>query len=379
MVVRIRSARDQFPMLRVDPANIAKDGARSLAGSATIELEKELDAAGDGLLGNSEVLRSVLAGSGDCIKIIDLSGRLQFMSEGGKRVMEVEDFGKLKGCPWPDFWAGEGNGKAKDALNAALAGRSAHFTGAADTAAGTPKYWDVHVSPIFGNDGKPAHILSISRDITEEHKAKLALEEAAATQKILMHELQHRIKNTLTTVSAIATQTFSGESLAGARQAFVSRMIILGHAHDILTRTSWDVAPIRKIVEAALAPHQNSKTQVFLKGDDVELAPRQALSLAMAIHELATNALKYGALSVEQGTVQVEWANSEVGFSLTWQEIGGPPVTAPTREMLGFGSRLIEKIMAADFGGKVEIRYLPEGVRCELRSPDRIASSIGAA
>ena len=90
-------------------------GACFLVQSATPGLEQELGEAGEGLLGNSEVLRSVLAGSGDCIKIIDLQGRLQFMSEGGKRVMEVEDFSKLKGCPWPDFWAGDGHGKAKEA------------------------------------------------------------------------------------------------------------------------------------------------------------------------------------------------------------------------------------------------------------------------
>src|SRR5262245_58534950 len=84
--------------------------------STVRSLEQELTAAGDGLVGNAEVLRSVLAGCGDCIKILDLDGRLQFMSEGGKRVMEVEDFSLLKGCPWPDFWVGQGNSDAKSAV-----------------------------------------------------------------------------------------------------------------------------------------------------------------------------------------------------------------------------------------------------------------------
>ena len=90
------------------------------------------------------------------------------MSEGGQRVMQVEDFSKLKGCPWPDFWVGQGNADAKAAVAMAIAGGTARFQGAANTAIGTPRYWDVQVSPIRGDDGKPSHLLSISRDITTE-------------------------------------------------------------------------------------------------------------------------------------------------------------------------------------------------------------------
>jgi PAS domain S-box-containing protein len=330
----------------------------------------ELEAAGQGLAGNPEVLRSILAASGDCIKILDLNGRVQFMSEGGKQVMEVEDFGKLKGCPWPDFWQGAGNEKAKEALAAALAGRTARFTGAANTAAGTPKFWDVHVSPILGDNGKPSYLLSISRDITEEHKAKLALVEASERQQMLTRELEHRIKNTLTTVSAIANQTFQGEQYADARHAFIARMIALGHAHDILTRTSWAAAPIEQVVEGALAPHRTKEKRIQTSGPDVALEPRQALSLALAVHELATNATKYGALSNQDGMIDISWSNGDrqhPGFRFIWQEAGGPPVSSPSRT--GFGSRLIERILAGDFGGEVEMQYRPEGLKCELRSP----------
>src|SRR5262245_31895263 len=100
---------------------------------STPSLFEELHAAGPGLVGNDDILRAVLAASGDCIKILDIDGRLQFMSEGGKRVMEVEDFLSLKGCPWPDFWAGEGNGEAKRAVEAAKQGSVARFRGAANT------------------------------------------------------------------------------------------------------------------------------------------------------------------------------------------------------------------------------------------------------
>jgi PAS domain S-box-containing protein len=136
--------------------------------SPVIALKAELRAAGAGLADNDDLLRGVLEGSGDCIKILDLDGRLQFMSEGGKRVMQVEDFGKLKGCPWPDFWAGSGNANARAAFEAAKAGGTARFRGRQiQPTEMRARYWEVQVSPIFGEDGKPSQILSISRDITE--------------------------------------------------------------------------------------------------------------------------------------------------------------------------------------------------------------------
>ena len=150
--------------------------------STVASMKSELIAAGGGLVDNPDLLRGVLAGCGDCIKILDLDGRLQFMSEGGKRVMEVEDFGALKGCPWPDFWTGAGNADATRAIETARAGGTARFQGAANTARGTPRYWDVQVSPILGSDGKPAYLLSISRDITEEWRATAELKEAVQRQ-----------------------------------------------------------------------------------------------------------------------------------------------------------------------------------------------------
>lgn len=105
-------------------------------------------------------------------------------------------------------------------------------------------------------------MLSISRDITEEHQAALALDEAAARQEMLMRELEHRIKNTLTTVGAIANQTFQGDQHAVAREVFLARLIALGHAHDILTRASWVSAPIEQVVEGALAPHRTKEKRI---------------------------------------------------------------------------------------------------------------------
>jgi two-component sensor histidine kinase len=338
--------------------------------STVASMQSELIAAGGGLADNADVLRSVLAGCGDCIKILDLDGRLQFMSEGGKRVMEVEDFGALKGCPWPDFWAGAGHADATQAIETARTGGTARFQGAANTARGTPRYWDVQVSPILGSDGKPSHLLSISRDITEEWRAISELKDAAERQAMLTGELAHRIKNTLSVVGAIARQTMRGDSVTAAREAFSARLMTLSHAHDILTRTSWTNAPIKEVLNGALAPHRSGRIRT--SGPDLELQPRQALALALATHELATNATKYGALSAN-GRVEIVWSTGIVGavpsFRFTWTESGGPQVTEPASDRKGFGTRLIEQMLGNDFAGKVTTTYPPGGVVCELLAP----------
>lgn len=346
-----------------------RGGVASKMKTAVVALNEELNAAGDGLVGNAEVLRSVLSGCGDCIKILDLEGRLQFMSEGGKRVMQVDDFGAIKGCPWPAFWSGQGHHDAIDAMATALAGGTGRFKGPADTAKGNPRYWDVQVSPIVGDDGKPTHLLSISRDITEEWRATEALKEAVDRQALLTQELEHRIKNTLATVSAIAHQTMQGEVYADVRQVFTARLIALGRAHDILTKSSWTAASIMQVVESALAPHSPGLDRINITGPALNLLPRPALGLALAVHELATNALKYGALSNARGIVDISWSNDSSGFRFTWSERGGPTVSEPSPEKKSFGSRLIEKMLAADFQGRVTTTYQPDGIKCELRAP----------
>ncbi|WP_299812929.1 PAS domain-containing sensor histidine kinase [Tardiphaga sp.] len=335
-------------------------------------MNDELVAAGSELAGNDDVLRGVLAGCGDCIKILDLDGRLQFMSEGGKRIMEVDDFAKLKGCPWPDFWVGAGNIDARNAVEVAKAGGVAHFKGAANTAKGTPRYWDVQVSAILGSDDKPSHLLSISRDITDEWRAVSELNEAMDRQAFLTAELQHRIKNTLAMVGAIANQTMRGDDVDAAREAFSARLMTLSHAHDILIQTSWSDAPIKEVVNGALASHRTGQGRISVTGPDMVLQPKQALALALAVHELATNATKYGSLS-GKGRVEITWSDELTegvpGFRFKWAESGGPVVTEPPAAKRGFGSRLIERMLSNDFSAEVRVSYKPSGVECELVAP----------
>lgn len=345
-------------------------------------LHGELRDASPTLVGNADLLRSVLAGCGDCIKVLDLEGRLIFMSEGGKRVMEVEDFSVLKGCPWPEFWAGEGNRQAAAAVVSAREGKTARFRGPANTAKGSPRYWDVQVSPISGDDGKFSHLLSISRDITEEWNAAELLKKNAERQHFLTAELQHRVKNMLATVMAIANRTFRGEAHEGPRQVFGARLMTLSQAHDALTASNWDRAGIFGIVRGALEPHQIGQDRVVMVGPDLDLDPKQALAFALAINELATNASKYGALSKPTGMVDVSWSRDDTStgqaFVFMWREKGGPPVVAPSRE--GFGTRVVKQSLADDFGGTVTLDYAPTGFVCTLTAPlanlPRVSASL---
>ena len=326
-------------------------------------MNRELRAASPDLVGNSDLLRSVLSGCGDCIKVLDLEGRLQFMSDGGKRVMEVEDFSALKGCPWPDFWHGEGNVQAVAAVEAAKTGRTARFRGAANTAKGNPRYWEVQVSPILGEDGQIAQLLSISRNITEEW-------EAAERERFLMEELEHRARNTFTMVLAIANQTFKGDAHTQALQSYNARIMSLAKAHDLAKSSNWSNTPVGEVIELALKSHRTGEGRFKISGPVLNVAPSQALALTLAVNELATNALKYGALSTAAGRVDISWtasAGATPTFEFLWREHGGPPVVEPTRR--GFGSRVINEFLANDFGGNVRLSYEPGGVVCELKSP----------
>ena len=322
------------------------------------EMNLELEAANRNLVGNSDLLRAVLAGSGDCIKVLDLEGRLQFMSDGGKRVMEVDDFSKLKGCPWPDFWEDDGHQQAVEALAGARAGKTMRFCGPANTAKGNSRHWDVQVSPIFGPDGAPSQLLSISRDITDEWAAN-------ERTKFLADELAHRAKNSFAMVIAIAQQTFLGAEHRTPLETYTSRVVALSKGYDAVTATNSMNAEIRDVIEVALEAHERNRFKV--SGPDLKLNPKQALSVTLAVNELATHAVKYGALSSVGGSVDISWStshNEDAVFQFLWRERGGPTVVEPMRQ--GFGTRVIKDLLAHDFDGVVKLTYDPAGFSCEL-------------
>lgn len=313
---------------------------------------------------DTEFMEKVLYASDDCIKVLDLDGNLNFMSEGGMRVMEVDDFGKIAGCPWPDFWKLEGNEKAKDALASARRGESARFTGFAETLKGTEKWWDVQVSPMFDADGKPERILSVSRDITSTKTSE-------ETQRLLMHELAHRVKNSLAVVQSIATQSLrNAGSLEEAGEKLQARIGALSRAHDILMQSDWISASLDDVVDTAAGNvGMEDGERVSVVGPEVSLSPQAVLSFTLVTHELLTNAFKYGALSLASGHVDVGWRIDEIDgerqLDFVWRETGGPPVAKP--EKGGFGSRLIRSSLGGL--GKVEVDYATDGLNLHFVGP----------
>jgi PAS domain S-box-containing protein len=254
------------------------------------------------LRASEEFTRRILESSTDCIKVLDPDARLLFMSPGGMEVMEVDDFGVIEGCDWRDFWSGPDHEKAREAVRTALAGGNARFQGHAPTMKGRPRWWDVAVTPIPAHDGSVEKLLSVSRDITETKQAE-------EHQLLLIHELNHRVKNTLATVQSIASQTLrNAATLDEAQGAFEARLFALSRAHDVLTRENWEGASLRAIISEAITPYSNAREdRLHLRGPDVRLTPRMALALAMALQELSTNAVKHGALSNEVGEIRISW------------------------------------------------------------------------
>lgn len=217
------------------------------------------------------------------------------------------------------------------------------------------------VSPVYDGTGAIVGASKIARDISVK-------KDAERLQSVLVGELKHRIKNVLATVTAIARQTFGTEvGNKEAVTAFEERLGALSRALDLLTQESWQSSELGRIVEEALAPYD--RRRFHIEGPVIDMAPQPAIGFALALHELATNAAKYGALCVETGQVRLTWDIDPdgTGFSVRWEERGGPPVTPPTRT--GFGSLMIQRLLGSYLGGEVQLRYAPDGVVCEISAP----------
>lgn len=194
---------------------------------------------------------------------------------------------------------------------------------------------------------------------------------AAKLQAILIGELHHRVKNMLAIASAIASQSLRGASnVETAAKTIASRLAALGVSHDLLIRESWTAVGCRSLIEnATLAFQAEGLNQFAITGDNIAISSGPAVTLSMVIHELSTNALKYGALSVPEGRVSIMWSiNIETGrFNLEWRESGGPPVVVP--EERNFGSRFIEQALPGQLHGQARLVFEPSGLVCHVNIP----------
>ncbi|WP_315927004.1 PAS domain S-box protein [Mesorhizobium sp. SP-1A] len=220
------------------------------------------------------------------------------------------------------------------------------------------------ISPITGQNGRIIGASKIARDISGRKAAD-------KYRDLLFREMKHRIKNTLALAASISNQTF-GSATDGERETFIQRLQALGNAHDSLSKQDWEGACLTEVVTKTMAPHRTGQGRIHISGPDVTVDAGKAVAIALALHELATNAAKYGALSGTAGTVKIEWKALDAkarSIRFRWLERGGPAVGEPKHK--GFGSRLIERGLAAEFDA-VALEFRPRGVACtfEFSRPD---------
>jgi PAS domain S-box-containing protein len=219
--------------------------------------------------------------------------------------------------------------------------------------------------PRIEPDGRYVGMVGVLVDVTEARRAE-------THQQLLINELNHRVKNTLATVQSVVRQTVRGNaSGTEVRETLTSRLLALSAAHDVLTRENWESAGLREVVDQAIRHYEPAgEPRVIVSGAPVRLPPKVALAMSMALHELATNAVKHGSLSCEGGEVVIGWFAGPGGdrpdLILEWHERGGPPATPP--KTTGFGSRLLRQGLAIELGWPAELNYAPEGLTATLKA-----------
>lgn len=233
---------------------------------------------------------------------------------------------------------------------------------------GEERYVDFAYQPLKDGLGRVTGIFVQGADVTDRALHERVLQENEEKLKLMVLELNHRVKNNLATVQAIAVQTLRGDlPREQMRENFLQRISTLAAAHDILTREQWEGATLGNIAHAVLDALGTVGEQIRLIGPEVRLSSKAALAFSMAFHELGTNALKYGALSTEIGRVTVAWRAEQHGhLALEWTEEGGPTVAPRARR--GFGSRLLERGLAGELGGRIALRFEPDGLRCVIEA-----------
>lgn len=226
--------------------------------------------------------------------------------------------------------------------------------------------------PVLDDKGAIVEWFGAASDVTERRKRQEQLE-------LVVHELNHRVKNNLAMVQAFANRTFKNpEDLDAVREAFTGRLVSLGRANDLLTGELWSSASLMATIAQATLPHRPEGDRWSLSGDDIRVSAKTALAIAMAFHELGTNALRHGAWSGDSGRVEVRCRLNQAGdggdaYAITWDELGGSQVHQPSRK--GFGSVLIQRGLALETGGSVEVSFPETGFQFRFTAPAAVLRS----
>lgn len=231
---------------------------------------------------------------------------------------------------------------------------------------GTPAVFLASAEPVVGEDLSVIGVVGCLQDVTDSRRGD-------QHERVLLDELNHRVKNTLATVQLLAGQTIRKCGLPKEVQDdFEGRLIALSRAHDHLTRERWEPVDLRTIIAKAVEPYCRLNPETLgIRGEPIKVSAQSSLTLAMIFHELASNAAKFGALSTADGRLAISWSVANgirpPTLVIKWQETGGPPVTAPSR--LGFGSRLLQHGVSRQFRGSTRLDYDPSGLRCTMEIP----------
>lgn len=329
--------------------------------------------AAGGLRPSADILRSILDEQLELVCRFDGKGRILFVNRAYARVGGVEPEA-LIGSDFRRFVPSEERTRV-EALLDALSPETPAVT-IENSFVGRDGVvwirWRNHAVD-FDQSGRWTIAQATGVDITRERAAENALKASESHLRLMVDELNHRVKNTLAAVQSIARQTLRpGRPADQTIELFTARLVALSAAHNVLTRQNWEGAVLPEIVSGALDPFGvHGEGRLTATGPEVRLSARAALALAMALHELATNAAKYGALSTEAGRVELDWrlepSDEGARLELEWRERGGPPVSP--RRHGGFGSRLLTQGLPAELDGVAELDFAPDGLVCRISAP----------
>lgn len=308
---------------------------------------------------SGNMMMALLEQSQDCVKVMDPSGSLAFMNRNGRCSFEIDDFCMVEGQNWWDIWPEESQLMVKRAVSDAVLGRESRFEAFCATAKGTPKWWDVTVSPVRNNAGQIVQIVSISRDVTEQVKSKEALE-------IMALEMRHRLRNAFAVSSAIATVSAKD---APEHQTFAhdlaARFAALAVAQTRMMQS--DSGPIRLVglFDDLNAPYSGL---IMDCPPDIVVDEQQLRVIALTLGELTTNSLKYGALGRGLGA-RLSAAVANQRLTLVWHETGAKAVSNPSEIPSGTGHLLIVR-MAKVYGGTFSVDWTVDGLTATLDLPN---------
>ncbi|WP_181703955.1 sensor histidine kinase [Chthonobacter albigriseus] len=297
---------------------------------------------------SADFLRRVLSSSNDCIAVFDLSGNLTFMSDGGMRTLEVDGYPVIAGQHWSTFWRTDDPAVAGIAFERARSGDVGRFQAHGETLHGTPKWWDVTFTAIGDHNGGTEAVVAVARDISDRRRDD-------EQRDLLSRELSHRIQNIFTVINSLITLSARADPAAASfAEKLKARLAALWKAHDYVRPTSRrSLQNAHSILGlASILLEAYPVEQISITGDDRPISGPAATALAMILHELATNAVKYGALSAADGRLVIDCRQQDDRVVVTWHEVGGPPVDGPPAQA-GFGSTLATRTAMGQLGGSI--------------------------